>query len=94
MDLASASFAPGTTYVQLSDFSLEELSLSAREATWDPTLNAIKTTCTAMGRSVESEGLEAIAVAANRPVQRPDRYVFSGVVASSCSFSKRLVGGG
>ena len=93
IDLAVDSLAPGTTYVQLSDFSVEGLSRSANEATCDPTLYAIKTTWTAIGRSDEREGLDAMALAANRPVQRPERYVFSGSVASWYSFSERLFGG-
>ena len=43
-----------------------------------------------MGSRADSDGLEAIAVAAKRPVHSPERKVFSGVVLSSCSFSDRL----
>jgi hypothetical protein len=87
---ASASLTDGITYVQLSDFSYGGLNLSANVATCDPVRNAIRTIRTAIGSSVESDELDAIATAAKRPVHSPESMVFSGAATSSSSFSQRL----
>lgn len=68
--------------VQLSDDSDVGLSFSAKLWTCVPTRKAISTTSTATGTSEESDGVEATAVAANRPEQRPTLYVCVFVMSS------------
>lgn len=83
MDLVSASPIVGRTYVQVSEDSESLWRRSASAATCAPARNAIKATWTAIGMRLESDGEDAIAAAAKRPVHKPTRHVSPGLVTSS-----------
>lgn len=68
---ASSSPAPGKIIVQGSDRDKEGCSLSDKELTYSPVLNAIRTVWTASGIKVETVGVDEMAAADSKPVQRP-----------------------
>ncbi len=61
------------------------------EATCLPVLNAMQTNSAPIFTRAERDGEMDTATAAKRPVQRPTAQVLDASVASSATFSERLI---